>query len=657
MKRLTPLFALLTLLGVLGISACGPDSSNNSTFNNENNNNTSNNNNAVCNEGQRVCFNNIIQLCQDGLWVNEVSCGVGSQPPICDDNGGSPICANCVSGGTTCGDDNNVHQCTADGNVGLVTLECDSALGEQCLEANGVANCDSPCLRAASNKSYRGCDYWVVSTANGQLDPAFDNNFAVVIDNGNEAPAHVTMSGPGVNVNEEIPAHTLRVFTLPFNQDIKMAGTSSVGDPLQSGLYRASNGSGAVHVTTTLPVTVCQFNPCDYETGGTYSYSNDASLVMPSAVLSSNYIVMSRSTMSLGDGFMSELSSPGFVTIVATADNTTVQVSSSAYTAAGSGVGALTPGGQMSYQLNAGDVLQLITSQDVSTSSCPGTSSGPDDYGYYYCDPGENYDLTGTEITTNAPVAVWGGHSCDFIPYDSWACDHLEEMIFPLETWGKEFMVAQTQQVEAGHNLPALAAKLTQDRAAADLGDGLVQAQPGTHGIQWRGHGYRIPGKPVRQCAAKDHAQGLHEAQGVFIQHHRRQPGGHLHRVGDEQQYVCSHGWIEYVVAEATVHLFYQQDGKGHAQDGEPPGQQGRHRNGKQHGRQDRTQIHDYRLDLAPAQLHYHGLAGYGGGDGQHHVDQDAPAKVPDHCQATRDQGKDHPEHGLLDAVGSVCMW
>jgi len=137
--------------------------------------------------------------------------------------------------------------------------------------------------------------------------------------------------------------------------------------------------------------------------------------------------------------------------VVATADNTQVTVNSKAYVAAGPSVGALTPGGNMQYALNKGDVLQLVTKNDLTYDSCPGGASNKysDDNGNY-CNPGNQYDLTGSTITSTNPVAVWAGHDCTFIPYNYWACDHLEEMMFPLQTWGKHFLVGLTHPVETG---------------------------------------------------------------------------------------------------------------------------------------------------------------------------------------------------------------
>jgi hypothetical protein len=67
---------------------------------------------------------------------------------------------------------------------------------------------------------------------------------------------------------------------------------------------------------------------------------------------------------------------------------------------------------------------------------------------YGYCAL-PNLDLTGTEITASLPVAVFGAHNCDFIPFNRWACDHLEEQLFPYETWGKHFVVSQSHRENA----------------------------------------------------------------------------------------------------------------------------------------------------------------------------------------------------------------
>ncbi len=404
-------------------------------------------NNQYCITGSRRCFGNVLQRCENREWMNDTICGMGEYAdlPACDP--GNLACQECISGMTTCGTDNNVRTCTSSGTVGLVVTECDSAEGEQCVEVNGVAACDSPCIRASATKSYRGCEYWAVGMANSLLGATFNGNFALAVDNNNDAPARVRIQGGGTNVDEMIPARTLHVFMLNYVMAHK---NPSGGGGLQSGLYRAAENQGGFHVRTSLPVTVYQFNPYDFVIGGTNSYTNDASLLLPAQVLSQNYLVMSRPTWHRRT--MSDSCYPGVAVVVASEDGTSVLVQTRAHVAAGNGVPALSPGGSNSFSMNKGDVLQLVTRNDVTFGSCPTgpgsetTTQGGDNF----CNPGHAYDLTGTMITSTAPIAVWGGHNCTFIPFQHSACDHIEEMLFPLETWGKRFMVGLTRQVNPG---------------------------------------------------------------------------------------------------------------------------------------------------------------------------------------------------------------
>jgi len=448
MLRLSLILNLVFALSL--VVSCTPEKKKDPCFDCNNINNDNNVN--VCSNGQKQCFGNTLQVCSNNQWINDTICQEPTK--VCD-----PVnlrCQACVSNGTTCGSDGHVHVCNPDGTVGLVQTECDSLSGEDCVEVNGIAACDSPCIRAASAKSYRGCEYWAVSMVTGQLDAAFNGNFALAVDNSNDSPVRVQVQGGGANVDQTVPANTLQVIFLNYNQDLKMAGSVDYAN-YKSGIYRAAENKGAFHVRASLPITLYQFSPYDFRIGSTSSYSNDASLIMPVPVLSGNYMVMSRANMVLRrfNGFSyTNSNSPGSVTVVATADNTQVTVNSSAYVAGGTSVGAMTPGGSNQFSLNKGDVLQLVTKNDLTYEACPtgpGSSTATDSNADY-CNPGKAYDLTGSMITSNNPVAVWAGHSCVFIPYNFWACDHLEEMMFPLQTWGKHFMVGLTNPVRPATN-------------------------------------------------------------------------------------------------------------------------------------------------------------------------------------------------------------
>jgi hypothetical protein len=87
---------------------------------------------------------------------------------------------------------------------------------------------------------------------------------------------------------------------------------------------------------------------------------------------------------------------------------------------AGGGVAANGTGVVM---LNEGDVLEVITQANG------------------------NADLTGTLVTADKPVQVFGGHECTNVPLNVTACDHLEESMFPIETLAKEYLVVPPVQV------------------------------------------------------------------------------------------------------------------------------------------------------------------------------------------------------------------
>ncbi len=420
---------IMLVAGALG--ACGPvDGNGNNTTGNNNNNQV-----GPCTDGANQCtILNEYQVCQSGQWVTQMTC---VEPTgYCTPGVG---CTSCQPNMNFC-QGNDVVSCTAQGQPGGVVTTCTG--DETC---NGGL-CTSPCLVAEQTNSYIGCDYWPTPTINSQLDSAFDNNFGVVVHNANATAATVTIErGGSVVATQDVQAGELYTFQLAYVQDLKGTAGSEASTTVSGGAY---------HLTSSLPVTVYQFNPLDFEQGSTYSYSNDASLVLPSHVLSTNYIVMSRPTFGVDSSGLGMMYSfiPGFFAVTAVENNTQVTVTYSANTQGGS-VAAATPGSTQTYTLNAGEVLQVVSGVP---SSCSGTTSSDDCNGQggscSYCDMGNNYDLTGTYISSTAPVAVFSGHVCDFVPYNYWACDHLEEQMLPLETWGKEFIVGRTEpQAESGN--------------------------------------------------------------------------------------------------------------------------------------------------------------------------------------------------------------
>jgi len=174
---------------------------------------------------------------------------------------------------------------------------------------------------------------------------------------------------------------------------------------------------GAYHIESTQPITAYQFNAYDYQAGGAYSYTNDASLLLPVEAMTGHYRVLAGASFGTVGNPTSQ--SPGLVAIVGTAAGTTVTFAMArGNLIAGAGLGP--SGGTVT--LNAGDVLQLASALDAV-----GTGFGS--------------DMSGSLVTASAPVEVIGGQDCSYMPATAIACDHLEQTNLPLETLGTDYAV------------------------------------------------------------------------------------------------------------------------------------------------------------------------------------------------------------------------
>ena len=318
------------------------------------------------------------------------------------------------------------------------------------------------CAEAAMNKSYIGCDYWPTITFNPVWN-VFD--FAVVISNPGTDPADVTVTGPPADKGTTpfsmmitVMPGTLGKINLPWKSALKGADATAQGmttPPSASVLHQG----GAYHLVSTKPVLVYQFNALEYKGGtggqwancpgsqpggaGCFSYSNDASLLLPSTAMTGNYRVATERGLDSPPNFFTgqrTAVSGGFVAITATQDATTVKiklstsgsvVQGSVYdktgaAVSGSSVRAIAAGGTDMYMLNAGDVLELLSAN------------------------GSKVDLSGSLVQADKPVQLVGGHSCmanpqevvsGSFPPQEYSCDHIEEIVLPAETIGKHYFV------------------------------------------------------------------------------------------------------------------------------------------------------------------------------------------------------------------------
>ncbi|MEJ7727620.1 MAG: IgGFc-binding protein [Polyangiaceae bacterium] len=287
------------------------------------------------------------------------------------------------------------------------------------------------CDQAASSKSYLGCEFWPTVTGNNVWD-MFD--YAVVVANAGDETASIEVAQGGATIATATigPNEAGKIF-LPWVPALKgpQADTCGSATPLPGTVLAPD---GAYHLTSSVPVTVYQFNALEYRGAGgppgkswagcpgdqicpiygiavgCFSFSNDASLLLPSTALTNNYRVTAYKgwpTANIG----------GYAAVTATADDTqvTVYTSSTASVLAGGPVSNTGPNGTATFVIDAGDVVQLLS---------PPTG-----------------DLSGTLIQSNKPVQVITGMPCTQMPEGVQACDHIEESVFPAETLGKHYFV------------------------------------------------------------------------------------------------------------------------------------------------------------------------------------------------------------------------
>jgi hypothetical protein len=357
--------------------------------------------------------------------VPEVDCT--AEGKTCDQALG---CVECAPGARTCAAGVATY-CRSDGT--RTTYECDVVQGLTC--SGGL--CQGACDLSEVHDSYIGCDYYPTTT----LNPVWSGfPFAVAVSNTSSRPAHVTVTrGDDVVTEVDVASSKLTTINLPWVAELK-GGDVECEVPPAVGNTRIAR-AGAYRLRSDQPVTVYQFSPLEYmldpvpagcpvlaqcappETHNTeqrcLSYSNDASLLLPATALTGNYIAMS---------YPSQHNGAGFVAITATEDGTQVELAGRGKFAAGAGVSA---DGKGTVHLDRGDVLEMIAAA------------------------GE--DPSGTRIRATKPVQVIGGHSCAYVPTEDVAnCDHIEEMLFPEDTLGDDYIVTYPVYADLQAKTPML---------------------------------------------------------------------------------------------------------------------------------------------------------------------------------------------------------
>ncbi len=394
---LTLAVSVLWLSGALALGGCAAAGGNKATPDGGDDTESTDD---ECEEGATQCEGTVFQTCVDGEWQDTEECD-----GVCDPELG---CLVCTPGEAYC-EGSTSMVCNEDG-TGWIEEECDPLLGLICDESSGL--CEGVCAEQTLGPSYIGCEYYAVVTANLLR---YDFDFAVVLANTSAtATASVNIEGGklATPVDFEIPPNSVHVERLPWDFDLKVCPFGDMlgicNNPPDDGVFVEQ---GAYHIRSNQPVTAYQFSPLDYTDGDImYSYTNDASLLLPVNALSGKYVVIAWPPYLYGGLYPY----PSMATIVATEDGTNVTVTARA-TAGGGSLGTFDQGVAKDVILDAGDALELLSNVG---------------------------DLTGSLIEADQPVAVIAGHYATNVPTNLSSQDHLEEQLFPVETLGNSYVAA-----------------------------------------------------------------------------------------------------------------------------------------------------------------------------------------------------------------------
>ncbi len=230
------------------------------------------------------------------------------------------------------------------------------------------------------------------------------NDFGLAVANDGLSPATVTVSSPTRQLASAVIAPgAVNVFR--FDPADRNAPLMLVGTRKAMASYR---------INSDVPVTVYQFNTL-LKSAVTRNHTHDGVTVLPVTALGPRYRISSWPQVEF-----TGQPGRGLLAVVAFAAlPTTVTITPTAPTLAGD-IGASPAGTPIVVTLQRGEVLQLAS--DLLGS-----------------------DLTGTVVTADRPIAVFGGSVCSQVPAGTRFCDHLEEQYFPTQAWGKEFLAVKSK--------------------------------------------------------------------------------------------------------------------------------------------------------------------------------------------------------------------
>lgn len=382
---------------------------------------------GLCVPGSRRCVTE-----NSPLYEECVNTGTAFFRDACDDGEvcreGACIPFACVPGRPLCVGATTSATCDETGAAVADARACEGA--EVCV---GGA-CVDPCQVARDARSYITCEYAAQELPNlyQTLSDTSASPFAVVV--ANPAPlvsAQVTIRdaqgiaplrepfrlnpGPSYAVGDatELQSEVL----LADGTVVPVTTAESVElPPGAAGVFLLA-GTGDYDVRSTRPVVAYQFSPycCNF------TATNDASLLLPRSAWGTRYRAIGYPAwqLSAGNNWYQ-----AYLSVVAEVD-TTLRVTSPAPLRADTG--------ESGTELT----LALEANRPVLLSTAMRPEDAPEDLAS---------DFTGAVLEADAPIGVFTGHPCTFVPTDQWACDHLQESLLPAEILGARYLLTPVRR-------------------------------------------------------------------------------------------------------------------------------------------------------------------------------------------------------------------
>jgi hypothetical protein len=260
--------------------------------------------------------------------------------------------------------------------------------------------CTALCAIVESNPTSVGCSF---------LTTKVDNFYSNAID----ASQHDSLTAGNISDSDVVNA---QLWYVPINGVAEqMEGAAVQIQPQGTYTWQLDQpevdsqsilrSGGVYRLETDIPVVAYRHSPI------AATATNDSSMLLPEHALTSDYIVFSY------PGLVGPY--PSYFTAIAIEDGTTVDFTVTAATAAGAGVGALAAGQTGQVMMDRWDMLSVVVQQQ------------------------QGGDLSGTRISSTGPLVVVGATECANVPVAAITyCDHMEEVLLPLEYWGDEYVGA-----------------------------------------------------------------------------------------------------------------------------------------------------------------------------------------------------------------------